>query len=36
VGVSNISIPLNLSAGIYNVEIMVTGVEMDSKKVIVY
>jgi uncharacterized repeat protein (TIGR02059 family) len=36
VGVSNISIPVNLSAGIYNVQIMAAGVEMDSKKVIVY
>jgi hypothetical protein len=36
VGVSNIVIPLNLSAGIYNVQIMAAGVEMASKKVIVY
>jgi hypothetical protein len=34
--VSNIIIPLNLSAGIYNVQIMAAGVEMASKKVIVY
>ena len=36
VGESNIVIPLNLSAGIYNVQIMAAGVEMASKKVIVY
>ncbi len=36
VGVLNIVIPLNLSAGIYNVQILAAGVEIASKRVMIY
>jgi uncharacterized repeat protein (TIGR02059 family) len=35
-GVTNIKIPLNLSSGIYTVKILANGLEMASKKMIVY
>jgi hypothetical protein len=35
-GVTNIKIPLNLDSGIYTVQMLAAGVQMASRKIIVY